>query len=121
MIIMALVFAIILKKPANDEDEVAKEIIGTETPVALHEETKLRRKADPPPVRKLLEVERAQRKNVQRTQLFIREALFYSSFLVLLFLTIITMLDSRNFLQSSGVRNLLELQKKSFLKVFLIL
>ncbi len=117
MIAMALLFAIIFKKPASEEDEIAKEIICTEAPIGLDGGVQKKNKAQPPPIRKLLENERENRKNIQRTQQYIREAIFYSLFLGLIFITIYSMQDSRAFIQSRGIKNLLYNRKRNIEKV----
>ena len=103
MIVMAIVFAVILKKPTSDEDEVGKEIVSTRTPEELAEETVKRDKwtrAKPPPPRLQLANARERRLREIRIQTTIKELIFYLSFLGIAFFTIYSMHDDRTYQQT---------------------
>ena len=116
-----MIFALIIKKPSNEEDDIVKEIIETESQCSSMNPSVLveRNNVKPPPQKNLLEYERARRKNLQRTQEFLKDFAFYVLFLGLIFFTIYSMQDSRAFLQSATLKNYLVASKLKLEKVSL--
>ena len=116
-----MLFALIIKKPTNEEDEIVKEIIDTDSPLTRDnrsDQVEIH-KVKPPPPKKLLEFERIRRKNLQRVQKFIKDLAFYVLFLGLVFCTIYSMQDSRAFLQSANLKNYFVASKPKLEKVSL--
>ena len=117
-----MIFALIIKKPSNEEDDIVKEIIETESQCSSMNPSVLveRNNVKPPPQKNLLEYERARRKNLQRTQEFLKDFAFYVLFLGLIFFTIYSMQDYRAFLQSATLKDYLVTSKFKLEKVMLI-
>ena len=105
-----MIFALLLRKPANGDDEIAKEIVKEtsfprELLVTISEE--LKKPLPPlPPSRNILEIQRKKRRMNQRTQKFIQDTFFYLLFLGLAFFTIYSMQDLRAYSKTIYTQNL---------------
>ena len=107
---VTMIFALILKEPANGDDEIAKEIVKDTSfpPEILLAMLNQRRKhlIPRPPPHHLLTNERLKGKRVQKTQRFLRDTMFYTLFLGLAFFTVYSMQDVTAYSQAFYMKHI---------------
>ena len=106
MVVMAMLFALILKKPRNDDDEIGKEIVMTQAPALLkldHRSSYITQRAQvyAPPPRVQLATDRERRLRAKQLSETLKEIVFYTTFLVVIFCTVYSMHDDVSFKQST--------------------